>query len=176
MYTITPLRVLGILMLYAALFMIMRSIRKRIDNDEKGLFAFIGLMWASLVFVGNYLFYLIGIMSFLPWINNFLHTFVWIGGCLTWLYLGVREKEPMPVQCLHFATFSLIVKYAEQLLFGIWEHDHFFFVFKGNLAYVLGWSIMDGTYPIITKYGLRMMAWLKLRWQIFKWLKRLDLV
>ncbi len=176
MYTITPLRVLGILLLYAALFVIMRTIRKRIDGDEKGLFVFIGLLWAGLVFIGNYLFYRIGIMSFLPWLNNFMHTFIWIGFCLTWLFLSVRAKESLPVQCVLFAVFSLIVKYAEQLLFGIWEHDHFFFVFKGNFAYVLGWSLMDGSYPIITKYGLKLLAWMKMRWQIFKWLKRLELV
>mgnify|MGYP003288614026 CR=1 FL=1 len=44
---------------------------------------------------------------------------------------------PMAVQFVVFATFSIIVKYAEQLAFGTWDLDHFFGVFEGNFAYVL---------------------------------------
>ena len=57
-----------------------------------------------------------------------------------------------------FATFSLIVKYAEQLLFGTWEHGHFFHVLRGNFAYVVGWSLADGLYPPLTFYGLRLIS------------------
>ena len=32
-------------------------------------------------------------MSFLPWINNFMHTFLWIGMCLTWIYLGGPSRR-----------------------------------------------------------------------------------
>ena len=110
------------------------------------------------VFIGNYLLYRAGVMSFLPWLANFLHTFLWIGGCLSYLYLAVREDQPMVIQCIAFATFSLIVKYAEQLLFGTWELDHFFHVFHGNVAYVLGWSLADALYPPITFYGLRLLG------------------
>ena len=36
-------------------------------------------------------------MSFLPWLTNFMHTFVWIGVCLSYLYLGVGEhREDAP--------------------------------------------------------------------------------
>ena len=176
MYTLTPLRIASVLLLYAALFVLIRSGKKRFDGNDQEVFLFIGLTWAISVFLGNYAFYRIGIMSFLPWINNFMHTFLWIGICLSYLYISLREKEPMPLQCLQFATFSLIVKYAEQMLFGTWEHDHFFFVFKGNLAYVLGWSLMDGLYPILTKYGLKLLAWMKFRWQLFRWLRWLTIV
>jgi len=157
-YTITPLRVLGLLLLYAALFAVIRTHKKRIEPDERKTFFTIAGVWAISVFVANNLLYRAGLMSFLPWVNNFMHTFLWIGICLSFLYLGVREDEPMPIQLVIFATFSLIVKYAEQLLFGTWDHGHFFHVFQGNFAYVLGWSLADGLYPPLTFYGLRLLS------------------
>ncbi|HEX9703646.1 MAG TPA: hypothetical protein VGA20_00170 [Gemmatimonadales bacterium] len=95
-------------------------------------------------------------MSFLPWLNNFLHTMIWIGLVLPWLYLGVRG-EPLPLQCVLFATFSLIVKVGEQKLFGTWEHDNLFGI-PGNTAYVLGWSLADGSYPLVSRLGLRLLG------------------
>jgi len=64
----------------------------------------------------------------------------------------------MLTQFIVFATFSLIVKYAEQLLFGTWDHPNFLGLLRGNTAYVLGWSLADGLYPVLTKYGLRLLA------------------
>jgi hypothetical protein len=157
-YTVTPVRVLGVLAIYAALFVVIRTHKRRIEPHERKTALVIGALWACSVFVANYLLYLAGLMSFLPWLNNFLHTFVWIGVCLTFLYLGVRESENLFVQCVMFATFSLVVKYAEQMLLGTWDHDHFFFVFHGNFAYVLGWSLADGLYPILTLFGMRLVA------------------
>ncbi len=162
MFTLTPLRILGVLALYAALFAIIRFNKRGLSHSDKRLFITIALGWAVLVFSGNYAFYKIGIMSFLPWINNFMHCFLWIGTCLTYLYLSVRDSQPLVLQCLAFATFSLIVKYAEQLLLGTWEHGHFFFIFQGNFAYVLGWSLLDGLYPLITLAGLRLLSRFKL--------------
>jgi len=158
MYTVTPLRVLAVLALYGLLYMVMRINRQPISAAEGKTFSTLGALWAVSVFIGNYLFYRAGIMSFLPWVTNFLHTFVWIGVCLTALYLTVRESTPLILQCVAFAAFSLIVKYAEQLLFGTWELDHFFHVLHGNVAYVLGWSVADGLYPPITFYGLRLLG------------------
>lgn len=158
MYDVTPLRVLAIVVFYAALLQIIRQAKPRIEPEERATFVAIGLAWAVPVFVANYLLYKAGLMSFLPWVTNFLHSFVWIGFCLTFLYLGVRTTRSMPTQILLFATFSLIVKYAEQILFGTWDLDHFFHVFDGNGAYVLGWSLADGSYPVITLYGLRLAS------------------
>jgi len=115
------------------------------------------LVWAVCVFPANYLLYKAGAMSFLPWVNNFMHSFLWIGFCLSWLYLGVRENQPIVLQIVLFTTFSLIVKYAEQKLFGTWDHDNFFGI-QGNGAYVMGWSLADGTYPVLTLFGLRLAA------------------
>jgi len=158
MYTITPVRVLGVLAVYGGLLVIIRLIKPFLDPAESKTFFTIGAAWAGGVFIGNYLLYLAGVMSFLPWLNNFIHTFLWIGVCLSFLYLGVREDQPMIVQCILFVVFSLIVKYAERLLFGTWDLDHFFHVFHGNFAYILGWSLADGVYPPLTFYGLRFLG------------------
>jgi len=74
------------------------------------------------------------------------------------LYLGVGRTQPMWAQFVMFATLSLVVKVAERILFGTWELDHFFHVFHGNVAYVLGWSLADGLYPPITYYGLKLVG------------------
>lgn len=158
MYTLTVPRVVGLVVFYAALFVVILLTRPTVDPPERKTFFVIGGTWAVCVFIANYLLFRAGVMSFLPWLNNFLHTFVWIGICLTVLYFGVRETQPLPVQMIVFATFSLVVKYAEQLLFGTWDLDHFFHVFHGNFAYVLGWSLADGLYPPLTLYGLRLVA------------------
>jgi hypothetical protein len=158
MYEVTPARVLVILAFYAALLTVIRLVKPRIEPVERRTAVAIGLGWAVPVFAANYLLYQAGLMSYLPWVTNFMHTFLWIGICLTFLYLGVREDQPMAVQILLFATFSIIVKYAEQLAFGTWDLDHFFHVFDGNFAYVLGWSLADGLYPVITLFALRLAA------------------
>jgi len=157
-YDVTAPRVIVILAFYAALLMVIRLVEPRIEPYERRTAVAIGLGWAVPVFVANYLLYKAGLMSFLPWVTNFMHTFLWIGIYLTFLYLGVREDQPMAVQVLLFATFSIIVKYAEQLAFGTWDLDHFLHVFDGNFAYVLGWSLADGTYPVITLFALRLAA------------------
>lgn len=157
MENITPY--LLIVALYFSLFLIIQAFRiGGIRSSEKKTFYIIGGLWASLVFIGNYGFYKMGIMSFIPWINNGLHTFIWIGMVLTYLYMSTRFTYPIWRQVIYFSIFSFIVKYAEQMLFGIWELDHFFWIFKGNFAYVLGWSIMDGLYPYISNFGLKIMS------------------
>jgi len=158
MYDVTAGNVLIVLAFYAALFVIIRTTKHRVEPVEIRTFVAIGLAWAAPVFLANWLLHKAGLMSFLPWVNNFMHTFIWIGFCLSWLYLGVRESESLLTQTIIFATFSLIVKYAEQKVFGTWDHGHFFHVFHGNAAYVLGWSLADGAYPAMTLYGLRLAS------------------
>jgi hypothetical protein len=155
---ITPLRVLGVLAFYAAMFVVIRLSRERIEPFERKTFLAVGIAWAIPVFIANYLLHLAGAMSFLPWVDNFMHSFLWIGFCLSWLYLGVRETQPMVLQIELFTTFSLVVKYAEQKLFGTWDLDNFFNVLHGNGWYVMGWSLADGTYPVLTLFGLRLAA------------------
>src|SRR5918993_544674 len=111
MHEVTPLRVLAVLAFYAALLTIIRLSKRRIGPEERRTFLAIGLAWAVPVFAANYLLHLAGLMSFLPWLTNFMHTFLWIGLCLSWLYLGVRVERPLLEQVVLFTTFSLIVKY-----------------------------------------------------------------
>jgi len=157
-YDVTPLRVLAVLAVYALLLgLIWLLFRPRIERYERPTALAIAAVWAVSVFVANYLLYRAGAMSYLPWVNNFLHTFIWIGICLTALYFGVRETLPMTQQFLLFFAFSFVVKYAEQWLFGTWDHDNFFGI-PGNFVYVLGWSLADGTYPMLTRFVLRRVA------------------
>ncbi|HEX8693455.1 MAG TPA: hypothetical protein VF746_13620 [Longimicrobium sp.] len=158
MHTVTPLTVAAALLLYAGLFAAIRVIKPRLEPEERSTALLVGSAWAVSVFIANYLLFRAGVMSFLPWVNNFLHTFVWIGVCLTFLYLGVWRTQPMWLQFVLFATFSVVVKVFEQVLFGTWEHPNFFGVFQGNAAYVVGWSLADGLYPPITYYGLKLLG------------------
>ena len=154
-YDITPLRVLAVLAVYAVLLgLIWLLFRPRIERYELRTALAIAGVWAVSVFIANYLLYRAGAMSYLPWVNNFMHTFIWIGICLTLLYFGVRETAPMWQQFLLFFAFSLVVKYAEHWLFGTWDHDNFFGI-EGNFTYILGWSLADGTYPLLTRFVLR---------------------
>ena len=148
----------GLLAFYAAMFVVIRAYRSYIPKEERRTALVIGATLAPIAFIANYLLYLAGFMSFLPWLNNVGHTFVWIGICLTWLYMSVRRTTPIWVQFVMFATFSLVVKYIEQALLGTWEHGHFFNVFQGNFAYILGWSLADGFIPVLALLIVRVFA------------------
>ena len=141
---------------YAMLFLLMRPLQPRVPLSFRRTYWTLYLAWAPTIFVGNYLCYRAGVMSFLPWLNNALHTFVWIGLCLGFLYAAVRDRSPLEQFAL-FAIYSFIVKYAEQRLLGTWEHPGFFGI-RGNAAYLIGWSLMDGLYPFISRAGLRVLG------------------
>lgn len=147
---------LVVLAIYGALFIMMRYGNERVELNFRKTFWILFAGWSVSVFFGNYLFYRLGIMSFLPWLNNFLHTFIWIGLCLSFLYAGAYRK-PLLEKIALFAIFSFIVKWAERTVLGTWELDHFFFI-HGNLAYIIGWSLMDGLYPIISAFGLKLVS------------------
>jgi hypothetical protein len=83
MYTVTPGRVAALVAFYAALFVVIRVIKPRIEPDERRTALVIGGLWAVSVFIANYLLYRLGAMSFLPWTNDFLHTFVSAYGSVT---------------------------------------------------------------------------------------------
>jgi hypothetical protein len=146
---------LFVLLVYAVLFLAMRFALGRLDPAFRSTFLVLFAGWSIGTFIGNYALYRAGAMSFLPWLNNFVHTFVWIGLCLGFLYAGVHRR-PLALQFGLFALFSFIVKVAENLILGTWEFDRFFFV-PGNAAYIVGWSLMDGLYPILSLYGLRLV-------------------
>jgi hypothetical protein len=145
-----------VLIIYLLMFFLMRYGNKRVELNFKSSRSFLAIGWAVLVFIGNYGFYKMGIMSFLPWVNNAIHCFVWIGFCLSFLYAGCY-KRPVWEQCLLFSIFSFIIKYAERELLHTWEQDHFLGIHM-NLAYIVGWSILDGLYPFISKYSLKFFS------------------
>lgn len=141
---------------YLMLFVLMRYANRSVELNFRRTRLVLGIGWALGTFFGNYLFYLWGFMSFLPWLNNFVHTFVWIGLCLSFLYAGAYTR-PFWEQFLLFAIFSFIVKVAENHLLGTWEMDRFLF-WRGKYAYIIGWSLMDGLYPVISVLCLRVFA------------------
>jgi hypothetical protein len=144
---------IALLLFYAALFVVIRITMPALAAEERRIYGLLYLGWAAPVFIANYLLSLVDLESPMPWYVNFMHTFGWIGLCLGWLYLGVR-REPLWVQFVAFAVFSLVVKLFEQKLFGAWDSQHFFFIFRGNWAHLLGWSLADGLYPPISAAGL----------------------
>ncbi|MEO8450055.1 MAG: hypothetical protein ABI647_09710 [Gemmatimonadota bacterium] len=152
----TPTKILLLLLFYAGLFLIISLHGLKLTSTEKKTFIFLWISGFIVAMVANYLLYRAGVMSFLPWINNFLHTFFWIGIGFPYLYLGIRGRRSVLAQYIMFVVFSLIVKYAEQRLFGTWEFPHFFFVLKDNFFYILGWSTVDGLYPVLIPAGLRL--------------------
>jgi hypothetical protein len=145
-----------IIAVYASLFLLMRQTQTTVELRFRHSYRILFVAWSVGTFVANYLLYRAGVMSFLPWLNNFLHTFVWIGLCLGFLFAGVYRK-PMVEQFALFAIYSFIVKWAESTVLGTWEHDHFVGI-RGNLAYIIGWSLMDGLYPVLSFYGLKVIG------------------
>ena len=151
-----PLRYAGLLLGYAALFVIVRAIHPRLQPEFRDKYIALALGWGIGTFLANYGLYRLGVMSFLPWLNNFAHTFLWIGLVLAWLYAGVYRR-PALEQFALFAIFSFIVKAGEHALLGTWELDHFFVV-PGNASYIVGWSLADGLYPAISATALRLLG------------------
>ena len=144
-----------VLLVYAMLFLLIRFGTRRVELSFRRSYWYLAVGWSVTIFVGNYLCYRWGVMSFLPWLDNALHSFVWIGLCLSFLYAGAF-RLPMWEQMALFVVVSLIVKVAERLIIGTWEHPHFFGI-DGNAAYIAGWSLMDGLYPPIALLYLRLV-------------------
>jgi hypothetical protein len=152
----TPWSYAVVLLVYAALFVIMLHAQDAVPLNQRRAYWVLYAVWAPAVFAGNYAFYRLGIMSFLPWANNFFHTFIWIGFCLSFLYVASRSR-PAWHQFLMFAAYSAIVKFAEHGILGTWEQAHFFGI-QGNVAYIIGWSLLDGLYPFISMVVLSLAA------------------
>jgi hypothetical protein len=145
-----------VLLVYAMMFLLIRFGTRRVELNFRRSYWYLAIGWGVTIFVGNYLCYLAGVMSFLPWLNNLVHTFLWIGLCLSFLYAG-SYRYPMWEQMALCIIVSLIVKVAERLLLGTWEHPHFFGI-DGNAAYIIGWSVMDFLYPVVSLLFLRLVG------------------
>jgi hypothetical protein len=149
----TWLDYLGVIGLYLLLFICIRAAWPKIELNWRTNFKVLFVFWFIAMFTGNYLFYLLGVMSFLPWLNNFIHTLIWIGICLTWMYSGIR-KNNMIEQFILFAGYSFIVKMGESMILGSWMKDPFYFL-SGKYAYLIAMSIVDGFYAIISPIVLK---------------------
>lgn len=145
-----------VLLIYFLFFLYIKSPKPVIELNYRGNFFFLSATWFILMFTGNYTFHLLGLMSFLPWLNNFIHSAIWIGLCLTWLYYTTHER-PMAEQFIFFAFTSFIVKMAEHMLLGSWSMDSYFGI-QHPLAYLIAMSLVDGFYPIISKFLLQWMS------------------
>jgi hypothetical protein len=145
-----------VLVVYASLFVAMRYAHPRIEPEFRRTYWILFIVYAISIFIANYVLYRLGVMSFLPWLNNFFHTFLWIGLCLNFLYAGIYNR-PLWEQFVLFFIFSYAVKLAEHQLLGTWKMGNFFGI-PGNTAYILGWSLFDGLTPFASALGLRLAA------------------
>jgi len=145
-----------VLLVYAGLFVVMRYARGTVEPEFRKTFVILAIIYGIAGFTANYALFRVGVMSFLPWLNNFVHTFIWIGLCLAFLYVGAYNR-PLWEQFVMFAIFSFVVKLAERQILGTWEQNHWFGI-PSNLAYMLCWSLFDGLVPLMTWFGLRIAA------------------
>ena len=145
-----------VLLVYGCLFLVMRYANPRIELNFRRTWWTLFFGWGFGTLIGNYLLYRAGVMSFLPWLDNGCHTLIWIGLCLGFMY-AEAHKRPLWEQFALFAIFSFIVKWAENTILGTWEHDNFFGI-PGNIAYITGWSLADGLYPLLSVAGLKLAS------------------
>jgi hypothetical protein len=145
-----------VLLIYAGLYITMRQMQPRIEPEFRRSFLVLYVIWVPGVFIANYLLFLAGVMSFLPWANNFIHTFIWIGLCLLFLY-SFAYKRPLWEQFVMFAVYSFVIKVTENYVLGTWELGHFFSI-AGNFAYITGWSLVDGLFPFGCALTLRIAS------------------
>lgn len=142
-----------VLVVYLMMFELMRYGRPHVELSYRYTRCFIAVTLGPIVFLANWLLYLAGAMSFLPWANNVAHALVWVGIGLSFLYAGARDL-PAWEQFALFAIFSFVVKVAEHLILGTWEHDNFFGI-PGQITYMIGWSVLDGLLPFVIPLVLR---------------------
>jgi hypothetical protein len=145
-----------VVLIYALLFLLIRYPKPKVELNYRANYFFLVALWAFLMFTGNYLFYRLGVMSFLPWLNNLLHSFVWVGICLGWLYYCTHER-PLWEQFIFFAFTSFVVKMAENMLLGTWNKESYFGI-DSRLAYIIAMSLVDGFYPIISRWVLNALG------------------
>src|SRR5579862_3235688 len=82
--------VLGV---YLSLFVVIRQIQPTVEPAFRRTYWVLFIGWVPGIFIGNYLFYLIGIMSFLPWLDNLMHSSIWIGLGLGFLYAATYKRS-----------------------------------------------------------------------------------
>ncbi len=145
-----------VLLVYFFMFLFIKYPHPAIEARYKPNFYFLGIFWFVAMFTGNYFGYLLGVMSFLPWFNNLIHCALWIGICLNWLYYCCYQR-PMVQQIIFFAFTSFIIKMTEMQLLGTWYRESYFGI-HNQYAYLVTMSLVDGFYPIISKWLLSLLG------------------
>lgn len=145
-----------VLVVYGMMLLLMKYGNGKIELSFRKNFQILFIFWSFAMFGGNYLFFLSGIMSFLPWLNNLIHSFVWVGLCLGFLYAGTYRMD-WYMQFALFAIFSFIVKVFENLILGTWGYDNYLGI-ESRYSYIIVMSIADGFYPLISNLLLRFIS------------------
>lgn len=139
-----------VLLIYGLMFLLIRYPKPNLELNYRSNYFFLVVLWAFLMLTGNYLFYRLGVMAFLPWLNNAVHSIVWVGACLGWLYY-TAHRRPIWEQFILFAFTSFIVKMAEFSILGTWSMERYLGI-ESPYAYIIVMSLVDGFYPIISKW------------------------
>lgn len=145
-----------VLLIYGLMFLLIRYPKPSIELNFKANFLFLFALWVFLMFTGNYLFYRLGLMAFLPWLNNLLHSGIWVGFCLGWLYYCTQER-PMWEQFILFSFTSFIIKITENAVLGTWNLDSYLGI-NSPYAYLIVMSLVDGFYPVISAWVLKALG------------------
>lgn len=145
-----------VLLIYGLMFLLIRYPKPKLELNYKANFFFLFGLWAFLMFTGNYLFYRLDVMAFLPWLNNAMHSIIWVGACLGWLYYCTHQR-PMWEQFILFAFTSFIIKMAEYSILGTWNMESYLGI-QSPYAYIIVMSLVDGFYPIISRWLINALS------------------
>ncbi|HTR28574.1 MAG TPA: hypothetical protein VMH27_04860 [Puia sp.] len=145
-----------VLLIYLLVFLLVWYPRRTIELNERNAFTLLFIFWFVVIFTGNYLGYLAGVMSFLPWLDNFMHSLLWVGIALTWLYFSTLGL-PWYYRCFLSGMYSFIIKYAEHTILGTWTVDPYF-SFTGPYAYIIIMALVDCLYPPVSDLLLKLVS------------------
>jgi hypothetical protein len=142
-----------ILLIDIFVFLLVFYPKRKIELNSRTGFWVLYFFWSLAMFFGNYIAFKIGFMAFLPWLDNFIHSFGWVGLGLGWLYFSSLDL-PWYYRFFLASMFSFIIKFFENFILGTWLFDPWFF-FTGKYAYIIAMSALDGLYPILSDILLK---------------------
>lgn len=145
-----------VLCFYGLMYLFIRYPKPGLELNYKANYKFLFGFWSVLMFTGNYVFFKLGVMSFLPWLNNFIHSFIWVGLCLGWLYYCTHER-PLIEQIIVFAFASFIIKMAEHTILGTWNQATYLGI-NNRYVYIIAMSVVDGLYPVLSMWMLNALG------------------
>ena len=142
-----------VLVVYGLIFLLVWYPKRKIELNSRCSFIVLYIFWSVAMFAGNYFGYLLGFMAFLPWLDNFIHSFGWVGFALAWLYFSTTGL-PWYYRFFLSAMFSFIIKFSENFILGTWTFDPYFF-FTGKYTYIIIMALIDGFYPLVSDLLLK---------------------